>query len=174
MRLSLLVVELSLDFLLLLAADNFPALVLGNRAALLDPHDIAHRISVGFVMGVVLLRAANRFLHRWVRKTTLHTHDHRLILLVAHHNAMERTLRHLEPLIPSTLSWRATFASQWLSVWAFWSSLWPPARRQLSAPAQAHRHASAPLWSSCAQCRVGLSARERCSRADRWPAGSAG
>src|SRR5262245_24771980 len=49
-------------------------------------------------MRVVLLGAANGFFHRRVRKTTLNAHDDCLVLLVAHDDAMERTLRHLEPL----------------------------------------------------------------------------
>src|SRR5512143_1471809 len=98
----------SLNFLLLLTPDHGPALELGNRPTLLDPHQVADRIRVGFVVRVIFLRAANGLLHRRVRKTPFDSHHHGLVLLVAHDNALERTLRHLEPLIPSTSSWRAT------------------------------------------------------------------
>ena len=42
----------SLNFLLLLAPDHGPALELGNRPALLDPHQIANRVRVGFVVRI--------------------------------------------------------------------------------------------------------------------------
>src|SRR5215475_5612744 len=106
----------SLNFLLLLAPDHGPALELGDRPALLDPHQIANRVRVGFVVRMVLLGTADGLLHRRVRKTPIDTHDNRLVLLVADNHALERTLRHLEPLIPSTSSWRATSASQRPSV----------------------------------------------------------
>src|SRR5262245_8464469 len=105
----------SLNFLLL-APDHGPALELGNRPALLDPHQIANRVRVGFIVCVVLLRATDGLLHRRVRKTPVDAHDNGLVLLVADNHALERTLRHLEPLIPSTSSWRATSASRQPSV----------------------------------------------------------
>src|SRR5215813_610820 len=58
-------------------------------------------------MRVVLLRTTNGLFHRWVRETTLNAHNHGLVLLVAYDNAMQCTLRHLEPLIPSISTWRA-------------------------------------------------------------------
>src|SRR5690242_15052370 len=124
----------SLNFLLLFAPDHGPALKLGNRSPLLDPHQVAHRIRVGLVVCVVLLRTADRLAHRRVRKTPLNAHDHGFVLLVAHDNALERTLRHLEPLIPSTSSWRATSASRQPSVLRSWS-FFRPSARQLSRPA---------------------------------------
>src|SRR6187200_2255413 len=130
----------SLNFLLLLAPDHGPALELGNRPALLDPHQIANRVSVGLVVRVVLLRAADRLFHCRVRKTPIDAHDNGLVLLVADNNALERTLRHLEPLIPSTSSWRATSASRRPSVWRSSSSsrpFQPSARVQPLLPAPA-------------------------------------
>src|SRR5215510_9838576 len=107
----------SLNFLLLLAPDHGPALELGNRPAFLNPHQIANRVRVGLIVRVVLLGTPDGLLHRRVRKTPIDAHDNGLILLVADDNALERTLRHLEPLIPSTSSWRATSASRRPSVW---------------------------------------------------------
>src|SRR6476660_6686121 len=114
-----------LTFLALLAPEHGPALELGNRPTLLDPHQIANRVRVGFVVRVVLLRAADRLLHRRVRETPIDAHDNGFVLLVADNNALERTLRHLEPLIPSTSSWRATSASRRPSVWRSSSSSRP-------------------------------------------------
>src|SRR5215467_299930 len=80
---------------LLIALDHDPALQLGDRRMLLDLHDIADRAFVTFVMGVVLLGAAHRLLHDRVRKPTLDPHHDGLRLLVAHHLALQYTLRHL-------------------------------------------------------------------------------
>src|SRR5450759_2567788 len=55
-----------LNFLLLVAADHFPALELGDRAALLDPHRVADGKLVLLVMRVIFLRTANYLLHRRV------------------------------------------------------------------------------------------------------------
>src|SRR6476469_9069804 len=166
----------SLNFLLLLAPDHGPALELGNRPTLLDPHQIANRVRVGFVVRVVLLRAADRLLHRRVRETPIDAHDNGFVLLVADNNALERTLRHLEPLIPSTWSWRATSASQQPSVLRTSSSsrsFQPSARAQPLLPAPACRRVSAQQSSSYARYRAGSHAPATCSRADRSPAGSA-
>src|SRR5712692_3062690 len=81
--------------LLLLASDHFPALELGDRTAFLDPDDVVHVVLVGLIVGVVFLRAPHRLLHDRVGKAALDAHDHGLILLVAHHDALERALRHL-------------------------------------------------------------------------------
>src|ERR1700704_45799 len=82
------------DFLLL-APDHFPPLELGERTALLDPDDVVHVILVGLVVGVVLLGAPHGLLHDRMGKAALDPHDHGLVLLVAHHDALERALRHL-------------------------------------------------------------------------------
>src|SRR4029079_1043381 len=166
----------SLNFLLLLAPDHRPALELGNRTTLLDPYQIADGVRIGLLMPMVFFRAADRFLHRGVRKTPIDAHDNGLVLLVADDHALERTLRHLEPLIPSTLSWRATSASQRPSVWRISSSsrpFQPSARVQPPPPAPASPRVSARRLSSCARYRGGSHAPATCSRADRLPAGSA-
>src|SRR5262249_16545514 len=80
--------------LLLLAPYHFPPLELGERTALLDPDDVVNVIFVGLVVGVVLLGAPHRLLHHRMGKTALDPHDHGLVLLVAHHDALERALRH--------------------------------------------------------------------------------
>src|SRR5690242_5763667 len=172
----------SLNSLFLLAPDHGPALELGNRTTLLDPHQIADRVRVGLVMRMIFLRAANGLFHRGMRKTPFDAHNNRLVLLVADDHALERTLRHLEPLIPSTSSWRATSALRRPSVWRSSSSfrlfrLFGPF--QLLAPAQPLRraqacpHAFAPQSSASARCHAGSRARATCSRADRLPAESA-
>src|SRR5215469_15695318 len=84
--------------LLLLALDHFPALELRQRAPLLDPDQVAHRELVLLVVGVVLLRAPHRLLEHRMGKSALDAHDDGLVLLVADHDALERALRHLDPL----------------------------------------------------------------------------
>src|ERR1700716_692377 len=98
------------DFLLL-APDHFPPLELGERTALLDPDDVVHVILVGLVVGVVLLGAPHGLLHDRMGKAALDPHDHGLVLLVAHHDALERALRHLST--PTSIS-SARRASAWL------------------------------------------------------------
>src|SRR5262249_48555165 len=52
-------------------------------------------VLVALVVGVVLLRAPHRLLHDRMGEAALDAHHHRLVLLVAHHDALERALRHL-------------------------------------------------------------------------------
>src|ERR1039458_5698173 len=94
----------SLSFLFLIAADHFPALELGDRATLFDPHRVADGKLVLLVMRMIFLRTANGFLHRRMGETPVDAHDDGLVLLVADDDALERTLRHLEPLTSSTSS----------------------------------------------------------------------
>src|ERR1700686_2953427 len=117
----------SADFLLLFALDHFPPLQFRQRAALLDPDEVAHRELVLLVVGVIFLRASYRLLEHGMRVAALDLHDDGLVLLVADHDAMERALRHLEPLI-SLLSARRA-----------WVSL-----VRLPVPTRAVRDASAP------------------------------
>src|SRR6202165_1071649 len=86
------------DFLLLFALGHFPALQLRQRAPLLAADEIAHREFVLLVVGVVFFRASHRFLEHRMRVAALDLHDDGLVLLVADHDAMERALRHLDPL----------------------------------------------------------------------------
>src|SRR5438067_1640323 len=81
--------------LLLLALDHFPALELRQRPPLLDQHDVAHRELVLLVVGVEFLRTPHRLLEHGMGVAALDLHDDGLVLLVAHHDALERALRHL-------------------------------------------------------------------------------
>src|SRR5580704_4139961 len=81
--------------LLFLAAHHGPALELGDRPVLLDPHDVADLELVLLVVRVVLLRAAHRLLEQGMGEAALDLHHQCLALLVAHHDALEGTLWHL-------------------------------------------------------------------------------
>src|SRR6185312_1988822 len=83
--------------LLLLAPDHRPALELRDRAMLLDPHNVADRVLVVLVVCVILLRATHGLLHHRMREPAVDTHDARLRLFVAHHDALELSLRHVGP-----------------------------------------------------------------------------
>src|SRR3954452_25120150 len=89
---------------LLFAPDHGPALELGDRFMLLDPHHVAGAVFIGLVVGVIFLRAPHGLLQRRMGEAALHEHHHRLLLLVAHDNALERTLRHLYPLTSTSTS----------------------------------------------------------------------
>src|SRR5215813_6554425 len=87
----------SRHLLFLLALDHFPALELGNRPVLLDPHDVADAVFVGVVVGVIPLRPPHRLLQQRVGEAALDADNHGLVLLVAHHGALEHPLRHYAP-----------------------------------------------------------------------------
>src|SRR5262249_55876379 len=70
------------DGLLLLAPDRGPALEPRDRPVFLDPHRVADVEFVLLVVGVVLLRAANRLLHLRMREAALDADDDGLVLLV--------------------------------------------------------------------------------------------
>src|SRR5437660_11684214 len=80
--------------LLVLAADRFPPLELGERTTRLYPDDVVHVIFIGLVVSVVFLAAPDGLLHPRMREAALDPHPHGLVLLVAHHDALERALRH--------------------------------------------------------------------------------
>src|SRR5215510_8483705 len=80
--------------LLLLALHDLPALELGDRPVLFDPYDVADRVFIGLVVGVVLLRPPHRLLEHRMGEAALDADDHGLVLLVAHHGALEHPLRH--------------------------------------------------------------------------------
>jgi hypothetical protein len=84
----------SRNLLLLLALDDSPALILGNRAMFFDPDDIADRVFVLLVMRVIVLRTTDRLFHRRVSEPTLNAYDNGLILLVADDGSLQLTLRH--------------------------------------------------------------------------------
>src|SRR5262249_29114569 len=99
------------SFRSLLAARHRPALVLRDRPMLLDPYDVADRIGVGLVMSLVLLAAPHRLLEQRVGEAALDADDHRLVLLVAHHDALQHPLRHL-PLLTSPACGRRVSAAR--------------------------------------------------------------
>src|SRR6201992_2597338 len=90
---------------LLLAPDHGPALQLRDRLGFLDPHRVARLELVVLVVGVVVLRAADRLLVDRMSEAAIDAHHHRLGLLVADDDALKLTFRHKGPL---TSSWRAT------------------------------------------------------------------
>src|SRR4051812_45049492 len=94
---------------LLFAPDHRPALQLRDRLALLDPHHVARLELVVLVVGMIVLRAANRFLVDRMGEAAIDAHHNRLGLLVADDHALKRTFWHFKPL---TSSWRAA-ARQW-------------------------------------------------------------
>src|SRR5580704_11838248 len=77
---------------LLLAPGHGPALELRDRTMFLDPHDVADRIFILLVVGVIVLAAPNGLLEHRVREAALDADHHRLVLLVAHHDALEHPL----------------------------------------------------------------------------------
>src|ERR1700757_3452389 len=80
--------------LLSFALDHFPPFEPRKRAALLDPDDVADVMLVAFVVGVVLLRLPHRLLHDRMGEAALDPHHDGLVLLVADHNALQRSFRH--------------------------------------------------------------------------------
>src|SRR5262245_39306083 len=99
----------SYDLVFLVALDHFPALEPRQRPTLLDPDDITHRELILLVMGVVFLRPPNGLLQDWMGEAALDAHHHGLVLLVAHDDALEHTLRH--PVTPNPSSARRRHAS---------------------------------------------------------------
>src|SRR5205085_10401545 len=79
----------------LLAPDHGPALEPRDRPVLFQPYDVAHRVLVLLVMGVILLRTPHGLLQDRVREAALDADNDGLVLLVAHHGALQRPLRHL-------------------------------------------------------------------------------
>src|SRR5256885_4329266 len=78
----------------LLAPDHGPALQLRNRAMLFQPHDVADRELVLLVMRVIFLRPPHGLLQDRVREAALDADNDGLVLLVAHHGALQHPLRH--------------------------------------------------------------------------------
>src|SRR3954471_2349508 len=78
----------------LLAPDDRPALQLRNRAVFLEPDDVADGELVGFVVGVILLRTPHGLFQDRVREAAFDADNDGLVLLVAHHGALQHPLRH--------------------------------------------------------------------------------
>src|SRR5215831_4171625 len=102
----------SCDSLLLLALDHLPALELGNRPVLLDPHEVSHPVLIGFVVGVILLRSPHRLLEHRMGEAALDPDNDGLVLLVAHHGPLKRPLRHPAPPLSPRTSLARAFAAQ--------------------------------------------------------------
>src|SRR5262245_7016872 len=88
---------------------HHPALVLGDRPALLDPDDIADLEGRLLVVRMELLGPAHGLLEQWVHVAPLHLDHYGLDVLVRHHHALQYALRHALIL---TLCWlrRCAFA----------------------------------------------------------------
>ena len=70
---------------------------------LLDPHDVADRELVLLVVSVELVGAAHGLLQDRMREAALDADNDRLVLLVADHHALQRSLRHEILLLPLRL-----------------------------------------------------------------------
>src|SRR3954468_20344467 len=84
---------------LLLAPDHGPALQLRDRLALLDPHHVARLELVVLIVRVIVFRAADRLLVDRMGEAAIDAHHNRLGLLVADDHPLQRTFRHVGPLL---------------------------------------------------------------------------
>src|SRR5207249_9031423 len=82
--------------LLLLAPNHLPAFELGQWPALYDPHDVVDMVLIGLIVGIVFLGTPHRLLHDRMGEAALDPHHNGLILFVAHYDALERALWHLQ------------------------------------------------------------------------------
>src|SRR5437763_750854 len=73
---------------------HHPALVLGDRPALLDEDEVAHLEGLLLVVGMELLGAPHRLLEQRMRVAPLHLDHHGLGVLVGDHYALQNALRH--------------------------------------------------------------------------------
>src|ERR1700761_530339 len=76
------------------APDHRPALQFRDRLAFLDPHRVARLELVVLVVGVIVLRTADRLLVDRMSEAAIDAHHDRLGLLVADDHALKRTFRH--------------------------------------------------------------------------------
>src|ERR1051326_356934 len=93
-----------------LAPGHRPALEPGDRPVLLDPYDVADREFVLLVVRVVVLGAPHGLLQHRMREATLDADDHRLVLLVTHHRALQHAFGHPDLLTSPALRRRASAA----------------------------------------------------------------
>src|SRR5258707_13649473 len=68
------------------AADDFPALQLGNRLALADAHEVADLVGLGFVVGVIFLRPPHSLSHHRMDEAALHLAHYGLGVRIAHNH----------------------------------------------------------------------------------------
>jgi hypothetical protein len=76
-------------------SDDGPGFGLGDRAALLDLHHVTNLVLVGLIMGVVALGARDELLVERVHDAALDQDRDGLVGLVAHHDTLQHTTRHL-------------------------------------------------------------------------------
>src|ERR1700720_185727 len=81
-----------------LAPGHRPALGPPYRPVPLDPYRVAGREFVLLVVRVVVLAAPYRLLEERMGEAALDADDHRLVLLVAHHRALQHAFRISGPL----------------------------------------------------------------------------
>src|SRR3954454_396008 len=84
---------------LLLAPDHGPALQFRDWPALLDPHHVARLELAVLVVRVIVFRAADGLLVDRMGEAASDAHHNRLGLLVADDHALQRTFRHVGPLL---------------------------------------------------------------------------
>src|SRR5262249_19629513 len=80
-----------------------PALVLGDRLALLDPDDVADLERVFFVVRMEFLRPTHGLLEQRMHVAPLHLDHHGLAVLVRYHHTLQYALRHALILKPCLL-----------------------------------------------------------------------
>src|SRR4051794_34393480 len=84
-----------------LAPDHGPALEPRNRPVFFQPHDVADRELILLVVRVILLRAPHGLLQDRVGEAALDADNDGLVLLVAHHGALQHPFRHYDLLTSS-------------------------------------------------------------------------
>src|SRR6266852_5889795 len=112
MRLVLSLCARGASFRPFLAPGHRPALEPGSRPVLLDPYDVADREFVLLVVGVIVLGTPHRLLEERMGEAALDADDHRLVLLVAHHRALQHAFRHSD-LLTSPWVPRPASAARW-------------------------------------------------------------
>src|SRR3954468_15678187 len=85
---------LRLSFGFARTADDFPALQLGNRLAFADAHDVADLEALGFVVGVIFLRAADSFAQHRMDEAALHLDHDGLGVGIADHHTLQHAFWH--------------------------------------------------------------------------------
>src|SRR5258706_59240 len=84
-----------LNFRSFLAPDHGPALELCNRPVFFQPNNVPDRVLVGLVVGMILFRTPHGLFQDRMREAALDADNDRLVLLVAHHGALQLPFRHL-------------------------------------------------------------------------------
>src|SRR5580658_9551960 len=109
---------------LLFASHHRPTLELRDRPVLLDPNHVADLELVFLVVRVIFLRAADHLSEYWMGETAFDPYHQGLVLLVAHHDALQAALRHFVLFSSSVCA----FAGRWSSIGQCHDALRAPAR----------------------------------------------